>query len=167
MKSKLIFIILSLLWATLSLAQTADIRTTLNQISDSGKDWELNFSLNLNFSPAEGFVLQLPEKILLVPVSIQVNNKNMWLQKKTAIPDRDSVVTWEFTSQGLSLFFRNGSLKNGDALGIKCHASFSKTDIGQNTVELKEAFLTPSGIEVSDQNYASGTIPLTSNQEEN
>ncbi|MEJ2051006.1 MAG: hypothetical protein P8Y60_14415 [Calditrichota bacterium] len=164
---KSILIILLLVWVSLTYSQTGDINVTVNRMSDSGSDWELNFSVNLNFNPGSGLSFQLPAGISVIPVSIQLNGREMWLQKKMALPDRDSVLTWEFTAQSLSIFFRNGFLKNGDVLTVKCQARIQQTDSSPNTVILKEAFITVNGINLSDRDFGSGAIPVIANQEEN
>jgi len=158
---------MTIFWSTLLPAQTGDINTALNRMSDSSPDWELSLTINLNFEPANGLTFQLPAGIEIIPVSIRVNGKEMWMQNKLAVPNRDSVITWDFTAQGLSIFFRNGLLKNGDVLAITCHASIPKTDNFPATVSLKEASLSDTGINLSEQNFARGTISLISNQEEN
>jgi hypothetical protein len=167
MKMKSILIILLLVWVPLTYAQTGDINVTLNRMSDSGSDWELNFSVNLNFDPGSGLSFQLPAGISVIPISIQLNGREMWLQKKMALPDRDSVFTWEFTAQNLSIFFRNGFLKNGDVLAVKCQASIQQTDSSSSAVILKEAFITDNGINLSDQDFGRGAIPVIANQKEN
>lgn len=167
MKYRYIFLILTIFWATLLPAQTGDINATLDRMSDSVPDWELDLSVNLNFEPATGLAFQLPAGMKVIPVSIRLNGEELWLQNKLVIPDRDSVITWDFTAQGLSIFFRNGLLKNGDVLAITCHASIPKTDNFPATVSLKEASLSDTGINLSEQNFARGTISLISNQEEN
>jgi hypothetical protein len=167
MKYRYIFLILTIFWTTLLPAQTGDISTALNRMSDSSPDWELSLTVNLNFEPANGLTFQLPAGMKVIPVSIRLNGQEMWLQNKLAIPDRDSVIVWDFTAQGLSLFFRNGLLKNGDMLAISCHASIPQTDNFPATVILKEASLSDNSINLSERDYARGTIPLISNQEEN
>jgi hypothetical protein len=167
MKIKSILIILLLVWATLTYAQTGDINVTLNPISESGSDWELNFSVDLNFDPGSGLSFQLPAGISVIPISVQLNGREMWLQKKMALPDRDSVLTWEFNAQSLSIFFRNGLLKNGDVLAVKCQASIQQTDSSSSSVILKEAFITNNGINLSDRDFGRGAIPVIANQEEN
>lgn len=164
MKHKYNFIILSILWTTLIWAQTAEISTTLNRISPLGEDWQLTFRVNLNFEPTDGLSFQLPEGISVIPISIQLDDKEIWLQNKMAIPNRDSVITWNFTAPELSFFFRNGLLKNGELLTINCHAIIPQTDSFPAPVSLKEATLSDAGINLSEQDYARGTISLISSQ---
>ncbi len=167
MKCRYLFLIMTIFWATLLPAQTGEISTVLNRMSDSTPDWELNLTVNLNFESVNGLSFQLPAGISVIPVSIQLNGREVWLQNKLAVPDRDSVITWDFTSQGLSFFFRNGLLKNGDVLAISCHASIPQTDNFPAAVVLKEASISDNSINLSERDYARGTIPLISNQEEN
>lgn len=161
MRFSLFFILISTFGL---LAQSSDIQVKVNPISDSRVDWEIELSVILPISPSQGFVLEIPEEIVPIPVRVRINEKELWLRNIGSVPARDSVVAWQTVDTGVMFLFKNRLLKSGDRLVIKFITSVLKTPTVNNKIVLKEIVSRDDGLKVANRAFASGAIPSLSNR---
>jgi len=145
-------------------AQQAEVGVRIDPIPQTTSDWECDLTLNLNIAPANGILVEMPKEIVLIPVSLEINKKQVWLQNSFSEPVRDSVVAWQKVPEGIMLFFEENLLKSSDELHIKCVGNILKTPLVKNQVNFKEIVAGSDGNKVSDQVFASGIIPSISNR---
>ena len=146
------------------LAQNKELSISLKPLSNTKTDWEFSLEAQLNFSPENGIVLQVPGELMVVPVSITVNDRKFWMQNLLTVPEKDSVVAWQIVPEGLMLLFKKGVIRQGDKIRLVCIANILKKEFKSNTVYLKKIVSRPDGLKVSTQPLASGTLPAIPNR---
>ncbi len=144
-------------------AQNNDLQVTVKPISGSEVDWEVELSTVLPISPARGFVLEIPEEIVPIPVAVRANGKDLWLQNIASVPERDSVIAWQTVNSGIMFLYRDRLLQAGDRLTIKFIASVFKTP-KENKITIKEIVSRNDGLKVSNRGFVTGSIPSFSNR---
>jgi len=145
-------------------AQSNDIQVKIRSIPGSEVDWEFELSVVLPVSPSQGFILEIPEEIVPIPVAVRANEKDLWLQNISSIPERDSVIAWQTVNNGIMFLFRDKLLQAGDRLVIKFMATVLKTPEGNKKITMKEIVSRNDGLEVSNREFVSGSIPSISNR---
>ncbi len=145
-------------------AQNKNLDIALTPIANTKTDWEFRLSGKLNFNPEDGIVIQIPGEMMIVPISVSVNGKKMWMQNLLTVPEKDSVIAWQIVPEGLMLLFKRGLIRQGDQLNLLCIANLLKKDLTNKTVYLKKIVSKPDGLKVSTQPLASGTIPSIPNR---
>lgn len=146
------------------LAQSDVLKVNAQPIPDSKSDLELVFDLNLPSAPSNGLVIELPEEVMAIPVSVQINGKQMWLQNLTSVPKRDSVIAWQIIPKGLMLLFKEGLVGAGTNLRVTCITSTLKSTRTPREVKIKNIISQSDGIKVSNQTMATGIIPSMTNR---
>ena len=99
-------------------AQQNLMTISTGQKSGSGVDWETTITINIADEIQAGFQLTLPAALRLIPLSVQINQKNLWLQNTTVVSAVDSVVSWNLLADGIVFQFNPDQLKSGDQLVI-------------------------------------------------
>jgi hypothetical protein len=168
MKYSLFYIITSLLFFTQVFSQANQLQVSLSNKSNSEKALEIQFTWSSNFTPTDGLVIESTQPMMLIPVSVQINGENIWLQNLSSVPENDSVVTWQSSSNGLIFLLRNGLVQEGDVINVNCNGIINPNEETEDEVILIKDITWRAGqIEISDQSYITGNIPDVPNQEEN
>ena len=102
------------------IAQDLRLGLTVQRIAQTKSNWDLNIILNSSMKLHPGVLIEFPNEIRIVPVSVKVNEKNYWLKNYNKIPEIDSVTNWQLTEEGLVLLFKENQVLNGDQLMINC-----------------------------------------------
>ena len=94
---------------------------TISTAKNSGSeiDWETTITINVTDEIQTGFRLSLPAALRLIPLSVQIDQKNLWLQNATVVSGVDSVVSWSLLTDGVVFQFNPDQLRPGDQLTIK------------------------------------------------
>jgi len=129
-------------------------------------DVQVNLSWRSTVRPA-GLLLNFPEVVQLIPISIEIDNRAIWLKNDAAVPERDSVISWQSTPEGLILLFREGLLNNGSVLDVSCHSNLGKSQADSAVIQIRTVQASAGGIEAASQSVASGIIPARNMKTEN
>ena len=121
-------------------------------------DVQVNLSWRSTVRPA-GLLLNVPVEVQLVPISIEIDNRPVWLKNDPAVPELDSVISWQSTPEGLVLLFREGLLNNGSVLEVRCHSNLASGQGDSAVVQLRTVQVTSGGIESASSIISSGMIP--------
>ena len=101
--------------------------------SGSEVDWETTITINVTDEIKAGFQLILPVDLRLIPLSVQINQKNLWLQNATVVSAVDSVVSWNLLADGVVFQFNPDQLKSGDQLTLKAMMVLVRKNIERNS----------------------------------
>jgi len=109
-----------------------------------------------------GVLIEFPDEIRIVPVSVKVNEKNYWLKNYNKIPEIDSVTNWQLTEEGLVLLFKENQVLNGDQLMINCLLTLIAKELtDKEVIQIRRVNKTVDSYEITDQVIASKNIPVT------
>jgi len=139
-------------------------KISLLPIPGSDREWEFNLNIDLPITPADGIVLEVPAGVALIPIAVQIDKRDVYLQNILAVPRRDSVIAWQRVSAGLLLLCRKNLLNAGKNFSLKCISTGMDLPLDGRKVNLKEIVSKPDGIKISNRVFATGTIPLPSNR---
>lgn len=156
---KLVTIILITIFSSNGWTQTTDARVDLNPISGTESDWNFNISVGLSRTPGIGLVIEIPEEIVVIPASIKINGRQVWLQNSTEAPQQDSIVSWISLPNGLAFLFKNGLIRTGDNIDFEGIASVIKSTDTEKFLDIREVISQSEGITASDEILANGQIP--------
>ena len=158
------FILILLIFCSVQLlAQSNPLQIELTPLQS---DVQVNLSWRSTVRPT-GLLLNVPAEVQLIPISIEIDNRSIWLKNDAAIPDRDSVVSWQSTPDGLVLLFQEGLLDNGTLLEVRCHSNLASGVGDSAMVQLRSVEVTSGGIESAPAIISSGMIPARNRQTEN
>ena len=129
-------------------------------------DVQVNLSWRSTVRSA-GLLLNVPAEVQLVPISIQIDDRSVWLKNDAAVPELDSVICWQSTPEGLVLLFREGLLDNGSLLEVRCHSNLAGGQGDSAIVQIRTVQVTSGGIESASSIISSGMIPARDRQTEN
>ncbi len=164
MKFKLLLLFVVLILSTSLIAQSNDLEVSLSPVAGTKADWDLNFSLNVNFPAGNGFSLQVPKGVMLIPVSLGINETEVWLQKANIISDHDSTVVWRSIADGLIFLYKDQLIKQGDRIQLKCIANIINTPLHTNEVTVSQVVRQADGFIAADQVSSSGLFPAIPNR---
>ncbi len=150
--------------ATQMFAQANRLQISVNSNAENEPTLEFALAWDMNFNPTNGLKIETSQEIYLVPKSLMVNGKGMWLQNLTTIPEQDSVITWQSSPNGIILLFREDLIKNGDQLNINCNGSMKAGGEEPHGIYIKDVEWRSGNIEVSEQSFVNGSIPATPNR---
>jgi hypothetical protein len=156
-------LILLALFSAQVFAQSNPLRIELAPLQS---DVQVNLSWRSTVRPA-GLLLNVPAEVQLIPISIQIDNRAIWLINDSAVPARDSVIAWQSGPEGLILLFRQGLLDNGSVLDISCHSNLVSGVGDSALVQIRTVQVTSEGIESASSIITSGLIPARNRQTEN
>lgn len=162
MKAQNILLILFLIIAP-ALAQQTGASIDITPIPESDSDWEFNLNLDLTSSLSNGILLETPQEVMLIPISLRINQEEMWLQNILSVPDRDSVIAWQNMPQGIMLIAKSDLLNSGDNIQLKCMANIQDSELEQAEIRLKEVVSQTDGLKVSTNVFSSVQIPSIGN----
>ncbi len=129
-------------------------------------DVQVNLSWRSTVRPS-GLQLNVPVEVQLVPISIEVDNRAVWFKNDPAVPDLDSVISWQSTPEGLVLLFREGLLDNGSMLEVRCHSNLASGVGDSAVIQIRTVQVSSGGIESASAIISSGMIPARNPQTEN
>jgi hypothetical protein len=135
-------------------------------VRNGDAEWRFNLEWDSNFQPTDGLEINIPETLILIPVSIQVNRNALWLQNAEVIPQQDSVISWQSAPGSIVLLFKSGLVKNGNQLTLIFNGSFLQKETRENIIQVKDVVWQSGTIEISDVVQATGTLPAFPNIEE-
>jgi hypothetical protein len=92
-------------------------------------DWETTITINVADEIRAGFQLTLPKALRLIPLSVRINQKNLWLQNARVVSDVDSVVSWNLLDDGIVFQFNSDQLRSGDQLTINSMTTVVRSDL--------------------------------------
>ena len=144
------------------LAQDNILDLTMAKRAQSESNWDLNIILNSPQSLQPGISIEVPQQIRVIPLSIQVNQKNYWLQNSNQVPEIDSAATWQATNEGLLILFQENQVANGDILRIDCLVTLLTNQVSnEEIIQIKPVSGSAENYQVGDQIVASKNIPVT------
>jgi hypothetical protein len=142
--------------------QAQGLELNLQQQGDNNLNWEMTLAFSVTNTTQNGMFFDIPEQLRLVPMNVQVNQDNIWLQNSEQVPQMDSVATWYAVDQGLVFLFTEGMLNSGDQLQITCMATLVQKELStEEVIEVRPILTTTAPVQISDQVVASANIPFT------
>jgi hypothetical protein len=159
MRYRSFILILLAFFSSLIFAQSNPLQIELTPLQ---ADVQVNLFWRSTVRPA-GLLIAVPAELQLVPISIEIDNRAIWLKNDAAVPARDSVITWQSTADGLILLFREGLVTDGSELAVSCHSNLASSRLDSTVIQLRAVQLTPGGIETASETISSGIIPARSN----
>ena len=144
MVNRILFLIILPLLFTSLYAQSNDLIVNVNRMSGDTPDLEATFSWQSSRNIQSGLIFTLSENMTALPISIRLDDREMWLIKGLENPSNDTIVSWELSPDGLILLFSNGLVDNNSNLDVRCHASFTTGRGDTAMVEIREVTLFPS-----------------------
>jgi hypothetical protein len=158
---KIIFIV-SLALSYNLFAQQSTLDITLESVTENNINWEMVLSLTGSNTIESGIAIILPQGLQAIPMNVQIDDKNVWLQNSDQAPQLDSVVTWQDTEQSLIILFSSGLVLGGESVQITCMTSLLRSPIStEEVIEIKPVQSASVPIQISDQIFASANIPVT------
>ena len=158
------FILILLIFCSVQLlAQSNPLQIELTPLQS---DVQVNLSWRSTVRPT-GLLLNVPVEVQLIPISIEIDNRSIWLKNDAAVPELDSVISWQSTPDGLVLLFQEGLLDNGSLLEVRCHSNLASGVGDSAMVQIRSVEVTSGGIESASPIISSGMIPARDRQTEN
>jgi hypothetical protein len=158
------FILILLIFCSVQLyAQSNPLQIELTPLQS---DVQVNLSWRSTVRPS-GLLLNVPAEVQLIPISIEIDSRAVWLKNDPAVPELDSVISWQSTPDGLVLLFQEGLLDNGSVLEVRCHSNLASGVGDSAIVQLRSVQVSSGGIESASSVITSGMIPARNQQTEN
>ena len=109
---------------------------TISTAKNSGSevDWETTITINVTDEIQTGFRLSMPAALRLIPLSVQIDQKNLWLQNATVVSGVDSVVSWSLLTDGVVFQFKTDQLRYGDQITKKTMTTIFRKDLTPESV---------------------------------
>ncbi|MGD9899627.1 MAG: hypothetical protein AB7T22_10940 [Calditrichaceae bacterium] len=136
-----------------------DLNLQLSRHSNISGEWDLLIDLNLDQQIDSALIFEFPQWITAVPSSVQLNDKTLWLQNSEDSPESDSVVTWQIGSDGLGMHFKDGLIKAGDRVNVKCLLNVKKIQNGSRQVSVKKMAKQGESFVPADEVMTSAAFP--------
>lgn len=137
MKTLSIKIISCVLIFNVVLAQNTDLSVDIQKIQNTD-DWEFNLQYQFKSPVVTGIFIELPDKFIVTPISIRVNDQEMWLKNSSDASNNDAAIHWENTENGLVLRFTNNLIQSGNQLLLKGLSSISSNLDNDIIISLKQ-----------------------------
>ena len=152
-------VLVSVLFAQILFAQPGDLSVNLEKIPQSDINWEMTLSLNAPAGTQSGFLIEIPSTIKMVPLSVRINQADLWLQNSEQASVSDSVVNWVFMPDGVSFLFKEGQLAIGDQVVIKAMITkFIKRESSESVLKIRSAQNIESDSQISNEVITSTDI---------
>lgn len=144
------------------IAQDIMLDLSVQRIAQTESNWDLNIILNSSMRLQPGVLIEFPNEIRIIPVSVKVNEKNYWLQNYNRIPEIDSVTTWQLTEEGLVLLFKENEVLNGNQLKVNCILTLIAKELTkEKVIRIRRVNKTVDNYEITNQVIASKNVPIT------
>jgi hypothetical protein len=152
--------LLTVLFAQVVFAQSGDLGVEIQNIAQSESNWEISFSYNISNNSQPGILLELPGELKVIPMQIQLNQTNLWLQNKDEISQSVIVVNWQTLPEGLQLLFAENQVAAGDQLLIKTMATLIRKEMNPGAaVQIRRVERVGETKQFSDQVLATTPFP--------
>ena len=149
----------SILFAQILFAQPGDLSVNLQKISPSDINWEITLTMNAPAGTQSGFLIEIPFNIKMVPLSVRINQADLWLQNAAQVSASDSVVHWVFMPDGVSFLFKEGQLTIGDQVVIKAMITlFKKRESSESVLKIRSVQNIESDSQISNEVITSTDI---------
>jgi hypothetical protein len=124
-------VLITALFSQILLAQPNDLIVDMNPVAESTVNWETTFTVNGQTGMENGLLIELPSGLKMVPLSARINQTEMYLQNLKETPSIESVICWDFSPEGIILFFGDGQFKTGDQIVLKTMTTLIKKNLKQ------------------------------------
>ena len=124
MKMKTILLFMGLL-AQIVYGQSENLQIQTKPAAENDVSWETTLTITLPAAIQNGFLLELPAGLQMIPISVTENTRPLWLQNSDQPAAVDSVVSWQTTARGTVFMFRAGQTVSGDRLQIVAMTTLS------------------------------------------
>jgi hypothetical protein len=157
MKNIILIIFLMTLLSASAFSQNASLNMNIQKIENTD-NWE--FMLEYTFSSAvdSGIFIELPANLAATPVSINLNNTEMWLKNSNEIPANDSAVYWETLENGIILRFNSDLIQANSRISVKCISQVSQNLSDDANISIKRM---QNRSEISNEIIASNNLNIT------
>ena len=97
---------------------------------------KIDLQMPINLPIDNGFYLELPGVVKMVPSSINLSGTEFWLKKSNEIPTNSKVAHWDFNDGKILFLFAAGVLNHGLNLNIifQSHSINTQSESGTLTV---------------------------------
>jgi len=137
--SKKVTYILILFFAAANIYAQSTLSLSANNTDLSKANVQIVLTLNLNDNVDSLLHIVLPEKLKAVPLSIQKNNKNLWLRNSVKKPDKKESLSWEVSNNNTITFrFLPGTIASGDVVKINCMARYRGKPVQDDKIAVKK-----------------------------
>ncbi len=110
-------------------AQQNIMQMSAEKKTGSEANWETTIIIDIIDDIGTGFSLSLPNGLRLIPLSVAINQSQLWLQNSESVAEVDSVVSWSFSDDGLVFGFNPNQLSSGDQVSIKAMTALNRKQL--------------------------------------
>lgn len=139
------------------IAQDGNFIVDLQKIQNT-ENWEFNLDYQFANLNSTGLFIELPDKFTVTPLSIIVDDQNMWLKNSDSAAENDLAIHWENTESGLILRFSNNLIQSASRLTVQCMAQTSN-DINEDAIISIKPMI--DNDQISDEVIASNNLNIT------
>ena len=137
MAKKLIPILWIFFAFSITYGQSTSLSVSFNNEDLIKSNVQMELTINIE-SPIDSLLfISLPSKLKVIPISIQKNNQNLWLQNSVKAPKKELLVSWVDSASLLKFRFLPGTIVNGDKVIIVCMAKFSGKPAVEDKITVK------------------------------
>ena len=137
MKTLSIIIISCVLIFNVVLAQNTNLNIDVQKIQDTN-NWDFNLQYQFTRPVINGVFIELPNKFIVTPISIKVNDQDLWLKNTDEISENDLVIHWEYVENGLILRFTDNLIQSGNQLSLNGLSSTSNNLDDDTVISIKQ-----------------------------
>ena len=142
-------------------AQQTMLSVDQQPVAESEINWETTLTLSVQNNMENGFLIEIPAEIKMVPLSARINQNDMLLQNTQEAPSSESVVCWDLSPEGINLFFQDGQLNTGDQIVVKTMTTqIKKARQPESVVNIRSLQKKDSGIQYSEDIKSSANLLL-------
>ncbi|MBN1406975.1 MAG: hypothetical protein JW956_04265 [Calditrichaceae bacterium] len=157
MKLFLSILIVSILTFSAAIAQDGNLNVDLQKIQNT-ENWEFNMDYKFAGLNSTGIFIELPQKFSVTPISVMINNQNMWLKNSDNAVDNDAAIHWENTEGGLILRFSSNIIQSATQLTAQCMVQTSDNINQDEIISIKPMI---DNDQISDEIIASNNLNIT------
>lgn len=140
-------------------APAQNMKVEMSPIPRTEVDWNVQLTIDLPVSRLDGVAILFPEKFAMVPVAVQLNDRNLYLQNLLSVPEPPGVVAWQRVPEGLMMLFSPDISATGARLLIKGIGTLSGKPGEESLIQVKEIRAQPEGLKVSNSIIAGAALP--------
>ena len=137
MKTLSIIFISCVLIFNVVIAQNGGLNIEIQKIQDTN-NWDFNLQYQFTNPVKIGVFVELPNKLIVTPISIKVNDQDLWLKNTNEISENDLVVHWEYVENGLILRFTDNLIQSGNQLSLNGLSSTSNNLDDDTVISIKQ-----------------------------
>jgi hypothetical protein len=153
-------VLFTALFSQILFAQQNDLAIDLQPVADSAVNWETTLTLDGQTGMENGLLIELPSGIRMAPVNATINDNQLFLQNSIEISEKESVLSWELSPEGILLRFQDGQYNQGDQLVLKLMMSKIKKRFTENPTINIRSVTNSQTLEYSDDIKASSVLAL-------